>query len=80
MLADRFAETEERHRVRIMAEKVNMSSINKENFLQLCAELFSVSIAEDDTLWSLPVLVQSYPISVDTSITSVVFWGVCFLY
>lgn len=43
MLADKFATTEERCRVRYMAESVNMSSMTMENFFLLCAELFSVS-------------------------------------
>lgn len=43
MLADAFAETEERKSVRRMAEKVNMASINMENFFSLCGELFHVS-------------------------------------
>ena len=43
-LGDAFAKTAEREKVRSMAECVDMSSINMENFFSLCAELFSVSI------------------------------------
>lgn len=44
LLAQKFSETEERRRVQCMAETVDMSSINMENFFKLCAELFYVSV------------------------------------
>ncbi|XP_042870848.1 uncharacterized protein LOC122252419 isoform X2 [Penaeus japonicus] len=47
MLADAFADTEERRRVRCMAESVNMASINMENFFQLCGELFCGGITRE---------------------------------
>ncbi|KAK4319970.1 hypothetical protein Pmani_009129 [Petrolisthes manimaculis] len=46
-LADNFATTEERRRVREMAECVNMSSMTMENFFHLCAELFSDGITRE---------------------------------
>lgn len=43
LLADAFAGTTERRKVRLMAESVNLSCIEMSDFFQLCAELFYVS-------------------------------------
>lgn len=43
LLADAFAGTAERRKVRLMAESVNLSCIEMSDFFQLCAELFYVS-------------------------------------
>lgn len=43
LLADAFAGTAERRKVRLMAESVNLSCIEMNDFFQLCAELFYVS-------------------------------------
>ncbi|XP_063588335.1 uncharacterized protein LOC134765607 isoform X1 [Penaeus indicus] len=47
MLADAFADTEERKRVRHMAERVNMACINMDNFFHLCGELFHGGITRE---------------------------------
>lgn len=43
LLADAFACTAERRKVRHMAESVNLSCIEMDDFFHLCAELFYVS-------------------------------------
>lgn len=44
LLADAFACTAERRKVQVMAESVNLGCIEMDDFFQLCAELFYVSM------------------------------------
>ena len=44
LLADAFACTAERRKVRHMAESVNLGCIEMDDFFHLCAELFYVSM------------------------------------
>lgn len=47
LLADAFAGTAERRKVRLMAESVNLSCIEMSDFFQLCAELFYDGITRE---------------------------------
>ena len=44
VLAERFSQCEERHRVRQRAESVDISSLKEESFFELLEELFQVNL------------------------------------